>query len=235
LTSFPFFPLHSSPDSPLKREVIEKNNYPERKDKKSLIIFTRYPEIGKTKTRLIPAIGAEKAANLQRIMTEETLLKVEKLKEFLEVKINIYFTGGNSDLMTAWLGKKYNYHQQIDGDLGLKMYSAFQDIFTEDNQQVIIIGIDCPKLDYEILKEAFMALNNHDLVIGKAQDGGYYLLGLNQLKKCLFTNINWGTSQVFSQTMAIANNLGCSIYKLPILRDIDRPEDLKFWHNEICP
>lgn len=200
--------------------------------KKSLIIFTRYPEIGKTKTRLIPAIGAEKAANLQRIMTEKTLLKAEKLKDFLEVEINIYFTGGNLDLMKTWLGKKYNYYSQIQGDLGLKMFSAFNDVFTQNNQQVIIIGIDCPQLNSEILKEAFIALNNHDLVIGKAIDGGYYLLGLNQLKKSLFFNINWGTSQVYNQTMAIANNFNYNTYLLPILTDIDRPEDLKFWHNE---
>lgn len=218
--------------TPIPLISFERGNCKEGKDKKSLIIFTRYPEIGKTKTRLIPAIGAEKAANLQRIMTEKTLLKVEKLKEFLAVEINVYFTGGNLNLMIEWLGENYHYYQQIEGDLGLKMYSAFQDIFTEDNQQVIIIGIDCPKLNSEILKEAFIALNNHDLVIGKAIDGGYYLLGLNQLKKSLFTNINWSTSQVFSQTMAIANNLNYNIHELPILRDIDRPEDLKFWHNE---
>ncbi len=200
--------------------------------KKSLIIFTRYPDVGKTKTRLIPAIGAEKAADLHRKMTEKTLQKVQQLNQFIEVDISIYFTGGNLDLITAWLGKKYNYYSQIEGDLGSKMYSAFQDTFTEDNQQIIIIGVDCPQLDYQILTKAFMALNNHDLVIGKATDGGYYLLGLNQVKKSLFANINWGTSQVFGQTMAIANSLNYSIYELPILTDIDRPEDLKFWHNE---
>ncbi|MBL1209714.1 TIGR04282 family arsenosugar biosynthesis glycosyltransferase [Geminocystis sp. GBBB08] len=199
--------------------------------KKSLIIFTRYPEIGKTKTRLIPAIGAEKATDLHRQMTEETLSKVQQLKEFLDLDIRIYFVGGNLDLMKGWLGKQYNYYLQIEGDLGLKMYSAFDDTFIQDNQQVIIIGIDCPQLNYHILQEAFVALNNHDLVIGKAQDGGYYLLGLNQLNKTLFTNINWGTSQVFSQTMAIANKLKWSVYQLPVLRDIDTPEDLKFYQH----
>ena len=202
-------------------------------NKKAVIIFTRYPEIGKTKTRLIPAIGAKKAADLQRQMTEKTLLEIEKLNQLLDININIYFSGGNLDLMKAWLGEKYHYYYQIDGDLGLKMYSAFEDTFSQNNQQIIIIGVDCPKLNYQILKEAFMALNNHDLVIGKATDGGYYLLGLNQLKKDLFVNINWGESQVFSQTIIKSKNLNLNIYELPILTDIDRPEDLKFWHNEI--
>lgn len=201
--------------------------------KKSLIIFTRYPEMGKTKTRLIPAIGEKEATNLHKIMTEKTVLKVARLKQYLDLDVNIYFTGGNLSLMTTWLGQQYNYYEQIEGDLGLKMYEAFQHTFTQDNQHIIIIGIDCPSLNLTILKEAFTALNHHHLVIGKALDGGYYLLGLKQLEKSLFTNINWGTSQVFCQTMTIANKLAYNIYQLPILADIDRPEDLKFWHNEI--
>jgi len=196
--------------------------------KKALIIFTRYPEIGKTKTRLIPAIGAEKSANLQRLMTEKTLSSIELLTNIIDVEVNIYFQGGNKELMQQWLGEKYNFYPQIEGDLGEKMYSAFKDNFENKNQQVIIIGVDCLELNIDILQEAFLALDNHDLVIGKALDGGYYLLGLNSLKKSLFDNIKWGTNQVFSQTMLIVQTLNYSTYQLPILRDIDRAEDLQF-------
>ncbi|MGI0480063.1 TIGR04282 family arsenosugar biosynthesis glycosyltransferase [Geminocystis sp. CENA526] len=196
--------------------------------KKSLIIFTRYPEIGKTKTRLIPAIGAEKATNLQRLMTEYTISSIELLKNIIDVEINIYFQGGNKNLMQQWLGDKYHFYPQIEGDLGEKMYRAFKDNFARNNQQVIIIGVDCIDLNINILQEAFMALNIHDLVIGKALDGGYYLLGLNSLEKSLFNNIKWGTSQVFSDTISRAKKLHFSIYQLPILRDIDRAEDLPY-------
>ncbi|WP_017296239.1 TIGR04282 family arsenosugar biosynthesis glycosyltransferase [Geminocystis herdmanii] len=196
--------------------------------KKAIIIFTRYPEIGKTKTRLIPAIGAEKSANLQRLMTETTLSSIELLTNIIDIEVNIYFQGGNKELMQQWLGDKYNFYPQIEGDLGEKMYRAFKDNFEKKNEQVIIIGVDCLELNVDILREAFLALNNHDLVIGKALDGGYYLLGLNSLEKSLFDNIKWGTNQVFSQTMSIVQTLNYSTYQLPILRDIDRAGDLYF-------
>lgn len=196
--------------------------------KKALIIFTRYPEIGKTKTRLIPAIGAKKSANLQRLMTENTLSSIERLTNIIDVEVNIYFSGGNKKLMQEWLGDKYNFYPQIEEDLGEKMYSAFKDNFGRKNEQVIIIGIDCLDLNIDILQEAFIALNNYDLVIGEAFDGGYYLLGLNSLEKSLFDNIKWGTNQVFFETMSRAEKLNYITYQLPILRDIDRAEDLQF-------
>lgn len=196
--------------------------------KKALIIFTRYPEIGKTKTRLIPAIGAEKSANLQRLMTEKTINSIELLTKIIDIEVNIYFQGGNKELMQQWLGNKYNFYPQIEGDLGEKMYSAFKDNFDKKNEQIIIIGVDCLELNIDILQEAFLALNNHNLVIGKAFDGGYYLLGLNTLEKSLFDNIKWGTNQVFYQTMSIVQTLNYITYQLPVLRDVDRAEDLHF-------
>jgi len=196
----------------------------------SLIIFTRYPEIGKAKTRLIPAIGAEKAANLQKQMTELTVKKALELSQKLAVNIHIYFVGGSLDLMRLWLGNNLNFYPQTLGNLGEKMSSAFEDRFQANETEIIIIGTDCPSLNVEILLMAFAQLKNHDLVIGKAEDGGYYLIGLKSLEKNLFTNINWSTAQVFQQTILIAQKLNLTIYdNLPILRDIDHPEDLQFY------
>lgn len=194
--------------------------------KKSLIVFTRYPEIGKTKTRLIPAIGAEKAADIQRQMTEYTLKIVAQAQMDINFDVNVFFNGGNLDLMEKWLGDEYSYQRQTDGDLGKKMYFAFEDCFNSGSQQVVIIGIDCPSLSSQILYQAFTALESNQMVIGGADDGGYYLLGLTQLPKSLFEDINWGTETVFTQTMTIAQKLNYKIYQLPVLKDIDRPEDL---------
>ncbi len=199
--------------------------------KKSLIIFTRYPEIGTTKTRLIPAIGADNACNLQRLMTENTLKKANKLREKIEIEINIYFLGGSLNLIKQWLGNDYNYYSQEGEDLGLKMFHAFLESFNEDYSRVVLIGTDCPDLDENILNTAFDQLDHYDLVIGKAEDGGYYLIGLNKLNKELFININWGTDSVFQTTVAIASRLNYSIYKLPVLRDIDRTEDLEYYYQ----
>ncbi len=195
--------------------------------KKTLIVFTRYPELGKTKTRLIRAIGAKKATNLQRKMTEETLKKVEKITE--NINIQIYYTGGNLSLMEDWLGKKWSFVEQIQADLGQKMYGALEANYNQQKKPVIIIGIDCPFLDTNILQEALTAIDHNDMVIGKAEDGGYYLIGLKQPIKELFTGISWSTDQVYSQTIKIAYQFNLSVYNLPILRDIDRPEDLAFY------
>ncbi len=197
------------------------------KHKQTLIIFTRYPEKGKTKTRLIPLLGAEGAANLQRQMTEETVKKAKILQSKLGVNFEIYFTGGKEKLMSTWLGNDLVFKVQREGDLGQKMQSAFQEAFSNKNQAVVLIGVDCPKLDELILEQAFESCKNYDLVIGSALDGGYYLIGLNRVIPELFYGINWGSSLVFNQTNNIAHNLGLKIHYLPQLYDIDRPEDLK--------
>jgi uncharacterized protein len=196
--------------------------------KETLIIFSRYPEPGKTKTRMIPVLGAEGAANLQRRLSENTLTKARTLSKLREIEIAVYFTGGSKILMETWLGKELNYYPQAEGDLGEKMRSAFADSFSQKSQRVVIIGIDCPSLDCYILETAFEALKNNDLVLGEAADGGYYLIGLSKLFPQLFMDINWGTSEVFSVTNRIAQQLNLAIAYLPILRDLDRPEDLEF-------
>lgn len=198
---------------------------------KCLIIFSRYPEPGTTKTRMIRVLGATGAANLQRQMTEHTLKQVQQLQESGSVEVEIHFTGGNYKLMSEWLGTNLTYYSQVAGDLGKRMESAFAQAFQKGKQKVVTIGIDCPDLNPSILKSAFEALQKQDLVLGAAEDGGYYLIGLNRLIPELFKNISWGSDRVLAQTEAIAQRLGLNIAYLPQLRDIDRPEDLSIWQK----
>lgn len=191
-----------------------------------LIIFTRYPEPGKTKTRLIPALGAEGAATLQRQMTEHTLAQVKELQAKRLVSVEVYFVGGNQQLMQSWLGTSVIYRQQGDGDLGRRMAIAFQTALEAGKQRVVVIGTDCPDLKAEVMVKAFNALEQHDLVLGPAQDGGYYLIGLCRLIPELFTGISWSTAEVLQQTMSIAQRLELAVAYLPRLSDVDRPEDL---------
>ena len=191
-----------------------------------LIIFTRYPEPGKTKTRLIPALGAEGAATLQRQMTEHTLAQVKELQAKRLVSVEVYFVGGNQQLMQSWLGTSVIYRQQGDGDLGRRMAIAFQTALEAGKQRVVVIGTDCPDLKAELMVKAFHALEQHDLVLGPAQDGGYYLIGLCRLIPELFTGIRWSTAEVLQQTMSIAQRLELAVAYLPRLSDVDRPEDL---------
>jgi hypothetical protein len=195
--------------------------------KQHLIIFTRYPEPGKTKTRLIPVLGAEGAANLQRQMTEHTLFQVRQLQRICPVSYEVRFTGGNLELIQDWLGCELSYQSQGEGDLGKRMERSLLCAFESGVEQAIIIGTDCPGVNAAILASAFNKLQQCDLVLGPAIDGGYYLIGLQRTISELFTNIDWGTNRVFQQTVDIANKLNLSVIDLPALADVDRPEDLE--------
>ena len=199
--------------------------------RESLIIFTRYPNPGKTKTRLIPALGAEGAANIGRKMTEHTLNHVKDLQSLRLIAIAVYFTGGNTELMQQWLGANLRYQYQGEGDLGSRMALAFAKAFEEGSKSVVIIGTDCPSLTPKLMEVAFQELAQHDLVLGSAQDGGYYLIGLRRLIPELFTGISWGTSDVLQQTVTIAKQLDLALGYLPTLADVDRPEDLLVLHQ----
>lgn len=188
-----------------------------------IIIFTRYPEPGKTKTRLISALGEQGAAQLQKKLTEYTLREVSKL----EADIQVYFSGGNEALMQDWLGNTYQYYPQSNGDLGERLIAALEESFTPEIEKIVIIGIDCPELNADLINEAFEKLSSNDLVLGKAEDGGYYLIGLRHFLPELFQGIDWGTSVVLQQTIAIAETMRLAISYLPMLNDIDVPEDLE--------
>src|SRR6476469_1715021 len=196
-----------------------------------LIIFTRYPEPGKTKTRLIPALGPETAAVLQQRMTEHTWAQAQLLQKNLPVDLEIRFTGGNRQLMRSWLGRGLTYQAQASGDLGRRMAQAFEAAFQAGSQRVVIVGIDCPDLDATLLSKAFEELQQHDLVLGPATDGGYYLIGLRRFVPALFQGIAWSTDRVWAQTIAIAQQHHLSVGALPPLDDIDRPEDLAIWER----
>lgn len=191
-----------------------------------LIIFTRYPEPGKTKTRLIPVLGDIGAANLQKQMTEQTILQVKELQKLTQISVEIRFTGGNLEKMRNWLGNDLLYQFQGEGDLGQRMERSLVNAFNQTAKQVIIIGTDCPDLNSQILLTAFEKLQVFNLVLGSAMDGGYYLIGLQKATAELFTNIHWGTAQVFARTVEIAKKLNLSIGYLQPLADVDRPEDL---------
>lgn len=198
-----------------------------------LIVFTRYPEPGKAKTRLIPVLGAEAAADVHRQMTERTLAQVKSLRHRL-LTVEVWFTGGDHAQMQTWLGSDLTYQPQPEGDLGDRMAQAFQTAFDSGMKAAIIIGTDCPEVTCTSLEQAFQALQQTDLVLGPATDGGYYLIGLRQLVPELFKTIAWSTDRVFQQTVDIASILKLSLTFLPTLTDVDRPDDLPVWEQAIA-
>jgi rSAM/selenodomain-associated transferase 2/rSAM/selenodomain-associated transferase 1 len=201
-----------------------------------LIVFTRYPEPGRTKTRLIQHLGAEGAAELQRSMTEHIVPQIRNLTATRSVSIEIRYEGGNQQIMEAWLGSDYIYSPQGKGDLDRRMGRAFEAAFGNGVAAALIIGSDIPGISSEILHQAFNALQNDDLVLGPANDGGYYLIGLkqstfNRALPQLMTNISWGSASVLDQTVRIAERMGLKYALLEKLTDVDRLEDLTVWQQ----
>lgn len=198
-----------------------------------LLMFLKYPLAGQTKTRLIPALGPEKAAQLQREMAEHLLRQLT----YPEWQLDVYFTGSHLTDMQAWLGHHQAYYLQSSGNLGERLCNGFRQTFQfpclaqRSRQSVVAIGADCPEVGVQHIQQAFKELKTHDVVIGPAQDGGYYLIGVRSHTPRLFQNIAWSTPQVFRQTYQTANELGLSIACLETLSDIDRPEDLAIWHQ----
>jgi rSAM/selenodomain-associated transferase 2/rSAM/selenodomain-associated transferase 1 len=142
--------------------------------------------------------------------------------------------------MQAWLGTEFEYSPQGKGDIGLRMGRAIEDGFGSGYEKVVIIGSDIPAITADIIQKAFEGLKQHDLVLGPAGDGGYYLIGMRQTAFIqanlrLFNGIHWGTDRVLSQTLAVAKNLRLNYILLDTLNDVDRPEDLAVWHRALEP
>ena len=194
-----------------------------------LILFTRYPEPGVVKTRLIPALGEEGAADLQRRMTEAAAKEAASVCAMRSGQLEICYDGGGQERVEQWLAAVApdgRCCSQGDGDLGRRMEQAFARAFAEGCQRVVLRGSDCPGLSAAIVNQAFEGLSDHDLVIGPALDGGYYLLGLAAPQASLFADMEWGDAGVLTRTLKRAEAIGLQVFLLEALADVDRPEDL---------
>ncbi len=192
-----------------------------------LSVFTRYPEPGKTKTRLIPALGAGSAASLQYAMTAHVLSVAGDLANTRRTSVEVRFAGGDDAVMRESFGGAFRYRPQGGGDLGERMHRCVRDGLEAGTKSVVIVGSDVPGVDAAILSEAFDELHDHDLVLGPATDGGYYLIGLRRDIPELFHGVPWGGEDVLSCTLDSAAAHGLTVSMLPALADVDRPEDLE--------
>ncbi len=194
-----------------------------------LLIFSKYHSAGKAKTRLIPAIGAANAAQLHRRMAEVTVETARlwcQKTESPKRKISLHYTGATETAFRNWLGSDLTYLEQFGDDLGERMKCAFTAAFKNGTHCAIGIGTDAPKLSPARLHQAEKSLIDHDLVVGPADDGGYYLIGMKEHYPELFAGIEWGTDKVLRQTLVIAARRGLKVAILERLSDIDRPDDL---------
>ncbi|MFZ0241479.1 MAG: TIGR04283 family arsenosugar biosynthesis glycosyltransferase [Desulfobacterales bacterium] len=205
-----------------------------------LIVFTRYPLAGHTKTRLIPVLGPEGAAALQRQMTERLLDTVGRLARVRPLAVEIRFVGANAWSMRNWLGRDIRCADQGAGDLADRMTTAMAAAFEAGAPTAVIVGTDIPGITAEIIGRAFDLLRHNDAVFGPATDGGYYLVGLRrraqgQALPALFAGMPWGTRRVLALSLATATDLALSVALLEPLADVDRPEDLVVWERFARP
>jgi rSAM/selenodomain-associated transferase 1 len=187
-----------------------------------LLTFIKNPIKGKAKTRLAATVGDDEALRIYKELLKHTR------QIAMAVDVNRYlFYGFFIDKTDDWSNDDFQKFLQIDGDLGDKMKDAFEKIFADGNQKVVIIGSDCASLTPEIVADAFKQLDNHDFVIGPADDGGYYLLGMNSFEPTVFDNMVWSTEEVLSQTITNIEALNKDYTLLTVLSDIDYEEDWK--------
>ena len=199
--------------------------------KNALIIFVRKPELGKVKTRLAATIGDENALKIYNDLLLHTKSIVKNLSADKFIFYNDQFI--EEDL---WSESRFYKKIQVGNTLGDKMENAFKTLYSEGYEKIIIIGSDCFELDESLINKAFEQLDKHDVVIGPANDGGYYLLGMREFYPFLFMNKKWSTNEVFSDTLKDieANNL--SYFQLSMLTDVDTEEDynltIKYFNHE---
>ncbi|MGC8660530.1 MAG: TIGR04282 family arsenosugar biosynthesis glycosyltransferase [Desulfomonilaceae bacterium] len=191
-----------------------------------IIVFTKYPNPGATKTRLIQLLGAQGSATLHARLTEEVVTVVRLFSETCNVPMEIRYYGGSPALMSQWLGDDLAYRTQEGIDIGMKMHVAFQEAFEEGCTRVVLLGTDIFGMSVAILKASLDLLNDHDLVLGPANDGGYYLVGLREPRPEIFENISWGSGNVLTETLQSARAIGLNIQFVQALDDVDRPEDI---------
>jgi rSAM/selenodomain-associated transferase 2/rSAM/selenodomain-associated transferase 1 len=195
-----------------------------------LILMLKFPVPGTVKTRLIPALGAERACALHRALVAHTLAEVAAGAARAGISVEVRVGGAPDEgAARAWLGEGFDIRGQGEGELGARLDRAVAAAFAEDAGGVVVIGGDCPDLTTGHIAAAFAALERHDVVLGPATDGGYYLIGLRRPQPALFQGIRWGGETVLAQTVAAAQKSAMSVVQLTPLGDVDEPRDLALW------
>jgi len=184
-----------------------------------ILIFTRNPKIGQCKRRLAEKVGDVNALSVYKILLGYTV----KVTDDLNCDKAVYYTPKitKNDI---WGDDNYQKFRQKGADLGLRMMHAFENSFQAGYEKVIIIGSDIIDLKPQHINQAFNALDNNDVVIGPAEDGGYYLLGMKKMRTSIFLNKDWGTSSVRKDTLS--DLLSLQVVLLEMLNDIDVYDDL---------
>lgn len=213
----------------------------------ALVLFMKAPRPGTVKTRLTPRVTMDEAAELYRAFILDTLHLAQGIAG---ASLFVVWTpdDGRAELESALCDPNVNWLRQRGSHLGERLSNAFE-VFLQDGwEKIVVLGGDSPLLPRAFVEEAFEALDRYDVVLGPADDGGYYLIGLGRPGGSdgpghrrtaagryarLFESIHWGTGRVLRQTRAAIGACGLSCHELPAWHDVDRPADLDRLAHEL--
>lgn len=197
----------------------------------ALIIFAKAPLPGQVKTRLCPPLTPDEAATLHGTFVLDVLERSGDAQRRARVAFDRHLCCAPSadHVYFKILGARHGVglDTQTGEDLGTRMLHAFETLFARGYRRVLVVGTDIPTLSPGLLNEAVEHLDDHDVVLGPALDGGYYLIGLTRPVPELFLDVPWSTADVLAVTQRIAAGLNLRVVLLAPQRDIDRLEDLQ--------
>jgi rSAM/selenodomain-associated transferase 1 len=193
----------------------------------ALVVMAKAPLPGTVKTRLVPPLTQEQAAELYRALLLDQL---RHLRTIGSVERYLAFAPADAAAIMRELGgDDYRYMSQRGAELGERMKDIFSDLWQRGHKGIVLVGSDLPALPTQLICEAFerIAGDERRVVLGPSRDGGYYLVGMNQATPEIFENMVWSHDQVLAQTAARLNALGVSFSMLPTWYDLDGIEDLE--------
>lgn len=193
----------------------------------------KYPTPGKVKTRLAKTVGDQKAAQLYSDLAGSNFLTLTSLQS---KKIETWITfdpAEKAQEIRKWLDNADHYLLQEGKGLGERLSNAFKAAFENSPKSVLALGSDTLGLHQDVVVQAVEMLETqYDVVLGPAQDGGYYLIGMKK-PYTLFERIEWSTSKVLESTLEKIKSLNLTYFLLPELKDLDQEEDLTEMHSQL--
>jgi len=193
----------------------------------ALAVMAKAPVVGRVKTRLLPALSAEEAAELARALLVDQLSHLEKL-DFAD-RYLAFAPDEERGLMEALAPPGFQLFTQQGDDLGSRMEAIFSRLLAMGHKRVVLIGGDLPALPLSVLAEAYAFLESatRRVALGPSRDGGYYLVGCNQPVPEIFLGMHWSHHEVLAQTRERLTAMNIDYYLLPSWFDIDTLDDLK--------
>ena len=193
-----------------------------------LIVFAKAPRRGKVKTRLAAVIGEEAALRACQDLLALTLRRLRTIGTSAELR---YTPADAAAEMQPWAPPSWGLADQGEGGLGERLSRAFETHRKQGATRVVVVGSDCPDILKEDVLSAFSALRAHDLCVGPALDGGYWLIGLSKPAGRLFEGIRWSSSFTLRDTLAAAAKENFSVSLLRTLSDVDEAADWKLFRK----